>query len=319
MKKQLFLAIFLSFNCAGIAFANENQSETAGNLTTNEAQNTQSPIIRHVFDYSSKEVFFKEENNNNPFEIDSGKAQILFFKVTDGTQSAMRTAFICGFSQEAIDVNGIPHRYLLSHSNQDYLGLYFDAQELKKINPFSEKALWLNAALLIEAEFKIKYLCENRDKLKTNKFLLKFASNYIDLIPLVFCEQQLIVIQADTKESIEEIEAASTMLKKLIEYKKSGTKNIEAIKDICAFFLENHQKFGNPSDFSLADYLKLFQVVAKNVTEPNSSISRALPAEVVEKIKKLCPDQKAIDELTVDKVEALFNWICQQALEKLSV
>ncbi len=318
MKKQLFLAIFLSLNCT-IVFANENQTETVENPANIETQNTQSPIIRNVFDYSSKEVFFKEENNSNPFEIDSGKAQILFFTVSDGTQSAMRTAFICGFSQEVIDADGILHRYLLSHSNQDYLELYFDAQELKNINPFSEKALWLNAALLIEGEFKMKYLCENRDKLKTNNFLLKFASNYIDLLPLVFFERQLVLLQTDEKDSVEEKKITLAICKKLIEYKKRETKNIDIIKDIFESFLEGYQAFGNTSDFSLADYLKLFQVVAKNVTESNSSISRALPAEVVEKIKEICPDQKAIDELTVEKVEALFNWICQQALEKLSV
>ena len=150
MKKQLFLAIFLSLNCT--------IASTTENLTKNEVQNVESPIIRHVFDYSKEEVFFKEENNKNPFSIDSGKAQILFFTTTDGIQSAMQIAFNCGFSQEVIDANGIQHRYLLSHSNQDYLGLYFDAQELKNISPFSEKVLWLNAALLIEAEFKMKSL-----------------------------------------------------------------------------------------------------------------------------------------------------------------
>lgn len=311
MIKQLFLAIFLSLNCA-ITSAAENQVK-------NEVENIENPIIRHVFDYSSKEVFFKEENNKNPFEIDSGKAQILFFTATNGTQSAMRIAFICGFSQEVIDANGILQRYLLSHSNQNYLGLYFDAQELKNINPFSEKVLWLNAALLIEEEFKMKYLCENRDKLKTNKFLLKFASNYIDLIPLVIFEKELNAIQADKKDSIEEKEITLAICKKLIEYKKSETKNIDTIKDICESFLEGYQEFENPSDFSLADYLKLFQVVAKNVTAPNSSISRALPAEVVEKIKELCPDQKTIDELTKDKVETLFNWICEKTIEHLSI
>ncbi len=300
--------------CTNAAPGEEQKCSTI----STQASKTQEQASRiKIYDYSTENGWIGE---NNKFAPPGQVGEMKFFFVDLPQEEDIQLFLISAYaSSKEFNINSGEYFFVATHKESIDLNAFFDVKkEFKDADPCSEKIRWLNACLLIGKSFILELSVKNQCLLKQKPWAIKVISKIINSISGESIQAQENSIENNNQIPQKQKSAILDFVKALKDCK--STQHDLTADEVCNLIdlycktvnLEQHGELNSRT-------LNQLKLVLSNVIKENAAILKALPKEVIDKIKGFFPNQESIEQLTSEKAEIVCNWIFKQIIEHLTL